>query len=159
MKYKLKNTLPRIQQQRCDWCIPACIEISLKYLQPIIDVSQKEFWDLLNGKQPSFGVYKEILSKLSKFNSFTFEHWGPGDINDLKEKIENAIKNNYPTLLSMPVIFPARGWHIRVCHTITNRDITMYNPGNNLDETELFDDIEAKTKNRNGGDILIVRLA
>lgn len=158
MNYKLKNKLLPIRQEQWDWCIPACIEISLKYLDPQIQVNQKELWDMITPNEPSFGIYKEILTKLSKYNSFIFEHWGPGDISELRKKIEGAIKNNYPVLLSMPAIFLHGGWHIRVCHTTTDDGVTMYNPGNCIDETESFDDIESKTANRNGGDILIIGL-
>lgn len=159
MNYKLKSKLLPIRQEQWNWCIPVCIEISLKYLNSQIQVNQKELWDMLirnnNDNAPSFGIYKEILTKPSKYNSFIFEHWGPGDISELRKKIEEAIKNNYPVLLSMPTY---NGWHIRVCHEITDNGVTMYNPGNGKNETELLDDIKSKTANRNGGDILIIGL-
>lgn len=157
MNHKLKGKLPHIRQEMEDWCIPASIEIALKYLCPKIDVTQKELWDLLDGKPPSF-IYSEILSNLPKFDVFSFEHWGPGTTVELKGKLQKAVRSDHPVLLSMPAIFPIGDWHIRVCHTVTGDGLVLYNPGNGRYEVETFDDIESKTKDRNGGDILIIGL-
>jgi len=157
MKFELKGKLLHIRQEMEDWCIPASIEIALKYLCPKIDVTQKELWDLLDGKPPSF-IYSGILSNLPKFGAFSFEHWGPGTSVELKGKLQEALGKDCPVLLSMPAPPPARGWHIRVCRTVTDESVSVFNPGNGLDERETFEDIEAKTKNRNGGDILIIGL-
>ena len=154
MKFELKGKLPHIRQEMDDWCIPASIEIALKYLCPKIDVTQKELWDLLDGKPPSF-IYSEILSNLPKFDAFSFEHWGPGTSAELKGKLQKAIGNDSPVLLSMPA---PGGWHICVCYAITDSGVAMLNPGDGHNDIETFDDIENKTKDQNGGDILIIGL-
>lgn len=159
MKYQLKSILPNIKQERNDWCIPACIEISLKYLQQSFDISQGDLWTLLNGKQPSFGIYKKILDNLSKFRVFNFEHWGPGNAKDLRGKIEKGLSNNFPVLISTPAIPPATGWHIRVCNAIENDELTMYDPGDGQDNIkERINDIIRTTEKQGGGDILVISL-
>lgn len=158
MKYILKNKLPNIKQDQRDWCIPASIEISLKYLQKDFNVSQQELWDLLDGQQPSFGIYNNILSNLVKFDSFIFEQWGPGEPEDFKKKIETALINDFPVLISTPVNQTSICCHIRVCHAIKDNKLLLHDPGNGEDKKERIVDIIKATKKYGGGDILIVSL-
>lgn len=155
-KIKLRKKLPQIIQERHDWCIPASIEIALKYLLSNFSVSQSELWSLLKDQQPSFGLYKKILEKKSKFSVFSFTHWGPGTIDELKKTIEKNLKQDFPILISTPAVFPIPDWHIRVCYQVSDDELVMYDPGDGQNGKEKFIDIKTAINNKGGGDILII---
>ncbi|HRZ95532.1 MAG TPA: C39 family peptidase [Candidatus Moranbacteria bacterium] len=159
MIIKLNKALPKIRQIKNDWCIPASIEIALKYLMPGFLMSQEDI-ARINNAGFSFGNYKKALENESNFNYFSFEHYNPTDDQSRIDKIKEYLKKDSPILLSLPVQTGSffLGWHIRVCCELDDNRISMLDPGNAEITTLNIKAVNKLIKIKGGGDLLGIAL-
>lgn len=125
---------PKIKQARCDLCMFASIENSIKFIDSKANITQTsfeaEYIKLYNNEQPHFGVLKETLdSSFENLNlDYDIESWQ--DVNSMREYIDSKIQQNLPVIVSMRLPDRIHMWNIVA---IDNERIQYFDTDPNAD--------------------------
>jgi hypothetical protein len=110
------QTIPQLP----GYCIPACVEAAMKYLDPLSEVDQADLMERYEREAGdrtsiSFGSIKEKVLDPIYGSRFSFDHVTDSQVgtwSGLLSILRTNVRNTVPTIASLPT--PAGKWHMNV---------------------------------------------